>query len=412
MIPRPFTVVLALLAGVALGRAAAGDTSILLRPSADLALRPAADGPTLHLADIADIDGPESAQLATVVIVADATKAAGADGLLDLSISDIRAALESSATAINWGRVSLSGHACAVRVAPAAVAPPRSSPGGRPSRSAPLPIDTSGPTTIRTLIAARLAAHFGVGLDDLRLSFDASDEDVLSLEPGTRRADVQPGAGPGSARLPMNILLYDGERISLSRVLNVGASVRRSVVTAVSTIERGQALSPDMISVQPQWGAPGGKALASAEQAAGAVAAQRIASGQTIAQSDITTPVVVKRGEIVYVHAVNGPFIVKAKARALGTARDGELVQLKLEGSDQVFSARMSGRGRAVLIVGESGAVPASPAEPGSTVQSPEAADGATTDLARGNPANTRVFAPAPATAGGARAAQRKALSR
>jgi flagella basal body P-ring formation protein FlgA len=53
------------------------------------------------------------------------------------------------------------------------------------------------------------------------------------------------------------------------------------------------------------------------------------------------------------VHVLSGSVTVRAKARAMSNARDGELVQLKLEGSDRPLTARMSGRGRAVMVVDE-----------------------------------------------------------
>ena len=84
--------------------------------------------------------------------------------------------------------------------------------------------------------------------------------------------------------------------------------------------------------------------------AIGQIAARMINAGATLVAADVTTPVVCKRGEIVWVHVLSGLVTMRAKCRAQGQAKDGELVQLKMDGSDQVFTARMSGPGRAVLI--------------------------------------------------------------
>ena len=377
-------------------------THVTLRDRADIsgrqlrgedASRPAAD--ILTLGDIADLDGPEAKLLSRMVIVPNVRKAASRDGLLKLSLSEVRAALD--AAGANWGRVSLSGSTCSVRTAVIAPPEPKPAPAPRSPKALPEPVDETGPATVRTLVGVRLAEHYGVDTASLRLSFDESDEGLLSMpapdSPG-RRIEVQPAAGPGSQRMPVNIAIYDGDRIALSRIVNVNAQLLKTVVTAANIIDRGQTISDDLISVQKQWLPPGGKALATPEQIIGSIASQRIASGQVINQSDVTTPIIVKRGEIVYVHAVNGAFVVKVKARAMGSARDGEFVQLKLDGSDEVFTARMSGRGRAVMLVADDNdQKPASAtAAPGAqpTLGTQIGEDGADTT----SPVGTRVFAP------------------
>ncbi len=71
--------------------------------------------------------------------------------------------------------------------------------------------------------------------------------------------------------------------------------------------------------------------------------------GKPFTSADVQSPTIVSRGETVWVDVATGSLLVKAKAKSLGTARDGQLVQLQIEGSKKPITARMAGRGRAVM---------------------------------------------------------------
>lgn len=71
-----------------------------------------------------------------------------------------------------------------------------------------------------------------------------------------------------------------------------------------------------------------------------------------IETGDVESPIAAKRGEIVYVDCLSGRLVVKVRARAVGTVREGEIAELKIDGGDGSFFARMSGKGRAVMLVG------------------------------------------------------------
>jgi flagella basal body P-ring formation protein FlgA len=193
--------------------------------------------------------------------------------------------------------------------------------------------------------------------------------------------DVQPTAGGASARTPVNVFIYEGDRLAQTRLVGTRALVNRVVVTARAPITRSQAISSDMVEVARQWVPPNTKLSATLDQVVGQIASRPIATGAIVTTADITAPVVCKRGDIVWVHVLSGGMSVKAKARAMAQARDGERVQLKLDGSDRTFTARMSGPGKAVMITDDAAdssnaaATPptASPASVGTDV--PEAGD-------------------------------------
>lgn len=318
-------------------------TTISLRASARLG----EDAQDVRLADVAVISGGTD-DLSEVVVLDDLTDALRA-GWLRLDISDVRRSL-AGVPGVNWGQIELRGGTCTVRFGePRLASRDETSRQADQGRIRPAPVDLSGPRTVRTAVAAKLASVYGVSLDRLRLGFSPADQEVLDTLVGTRVVDVAPAGLGTSSRLPVTVTLYEGERVPLTRTIQVSAQVYRPVVVASTTIERGRTITADNVSVVDQWVVPGDRSASSLDQVLDAAAQKRIGPGETVRLEDVAAPLACKRGDTVYVHCVSGSVVVRLKARALGSARDGELVQLKADTSEAPFTARMSGRGRAVI---------------------------------------------------------------
>lgn len=356
---------------VVLAGAARADVAVTLRASAAVTLA-SGEGPrAVTLADVAVLDPPtteEAARLAEIVVLPGGGIAASA-GVATVSVADVRSALD--AAHVLWARTTLRGSSCVVTIARV---------GGeteRPSVKMPVRVglsqvvpqmadvgDATGPggggggggaRTVRQAVSARLAELYAVDAADLRLAFDGADEEFLSqgvVRAGVvRRVDAQPNGTGSSARTPVSIVIYEADRIVAARTVGTQALINRTVVVARGAIGRGQAVTAESVEVGRQWIAPSTRAPVTAEEAIGQIASRPIAAGAVVTSADVTTPIACKRGDIVWVHALSGGLTVKAKCRAQGQARDGEMVQLKLEGSGKPITARMSGMGRAVMVV-------------------------------------------------------------
>ncbi len=329
-----------------LATAARGQTTVTLLASVDLRTRTPG---TLRLADIATIDGPEMEALAAIPVLEHPVSGVG----VRIDVASVREAM--SRARVHWGRITLRGSSCYVLLAD----PPskkKASPqqvDSKPSVNDPQPIDLGGVPTVRTVVSARLVALFGVEPEQLRLAFDPADEALLSLPLNSRRVEVQPAATGNSPVVPVQVFVYEGDRIVVNGHVRATALVSRPVASARSPIERGTVITEELVSVDRQWLPPNARVPAPPETLVGQVACLRIAAGAVVAKTDIEAQLVVKRGEIVEVHVLSGTMTVRARARALGPARDGETVQLKLEGSEHPFTARMNGKGRAVMVVSD-----------------------------------------------------------
>lgn len=328
----------------------------------------------LTLAQIATLTGDQSQRLGAVVVADVSANLKGVGNVPSITITpaQVRAALDQAG--VNWGRVELSGPPCQVslpaqqRVVPtskpdehAAPAPPR----------VPELVDFSAPPTLRTRIAERIAGMFNVAPTDLRLMFEEVDLEAVSTPAAAARVDLQPATSVASGRVPMQATMYQGERVTLSRLIGVTVLVRRSVPTATRPINRGQTIAHEDFTTAEQWLPPSNKSVANADKLTGSVASNQIRAGQIISEADVGAAIACKRGDLVLIHTLSGNITIKTKARAQAQARDGELAQFKLDGSDRAFTARMSGPGRAVMVVDHSTPEPVDEATPNSNTTPP-----------------------------------------
>jgi flagella basal body P-ring formation protein FlgA len=309
-----------------------------LRAQGVIELLPAAfaePGSPVTLAQVATLSGPDALAAGAIVVI----PAMPADGDARLHVERVRQKL--SDEKIRWSRVSLRGGECTVRPRPKA-APPAPAPS--PAPAAPLPDHTG---TLRSAVITRIAQITRSEPDDLRLTFDFADEQFLASPIAGRTVEIKPTAA--SDRLPLAITLFEGEHIATSRTIRVGVEVRRAVLVASVPKKKQETLGADDFTAQTQWLGLSVQP-ATRERALGAALKSRLQPGELITDDDLAPPIAVDKGEIVTVRCVSGGVALTTRGRAMAPARDGEIVKLQALDSPRIFSARMDGRGRAVLI--------------------------------------------------------------
>jgi len=333
------TLILPMLLSVVLAPQALADLGVItLNPSARIE-----PGDPALLRDVATLTGGPALALGSTVI----KKASDGASAFEVTTADIRAAL--TARHANWGRLTLRGSVCRVRTGDRVRGRVADD---RPSESAPATIDLDGVQTVRTRMAELVGAMFGVENEDLRLKFEERDAAILDrVVNASTRVEIQPGSTASSSRMSYVVWIYEGERLEpTSATIRVDVLLRRPIVTASREIARGAAVNPSDLVEAVQWIAPDGSAaIGSAEQAVGMRARRKIPAGSTIRAESLEPPVAAERGDLVKVHCVSGGIVVKAWARAMAKAHEGEFVELQMTGSEKTFTARMTGRGVAVM---------------------------------------------------------------
>lgn len=315
------------------------ESTVAVRPSPRIQQA----GP-VTLGEIADLTGPEALRLKALVIVEDFAKEAAADGTLRIEFARVRTAIEAH-PGVNMGRLMLSGGTTTVRLgsAPAAANAP-TPPVGVASRATPR---AAPPTALQQRVSERVAQALGVDPQDLRLEFPKSDASILATPLAGRTATITPG-GSGS-QMPINVRIFEGDRIVASGTLRPTVEVRREVLVALSELNRGDGIDIATATRESRW-ISAAESPADPVTSTGMTVRTRIATGSVIPARSLESPVVVAKGDLISVDVVSGTFAVRAQARAMGPGRVGDVIEFRTQGATRTFRARIDSPGRAVMV--------------------------------------------------------------
>lgn len=329
---------LALAAMLSLTAYAKADDTVVLRSGAT-----ASATESLKLKDVADLDG-DAAKLGDTVVAADWAKGTEPGGWATIEIGAVRRALEST-PGVNWSRITLRGSSCIVRrtdsPAPETVT---SQPSAKPAEPA-----KPGDSVVRSLVLPRIAKMLGVPESDVRLGFDDKESAILDTSVTDRVVEIEP-AGSGD-KIPINIRVFEGDRIAASGSIRVSVLVQREVIIAKSALKRPDMLTLSAVTIEKRWVGPSVDAAGISDVGSN-IKAAKIDAGKLILKSDLEPAIVVKRGERVQVSCISGGIVVKTTARATQDAHAGDVI--KFEGEDskkRAFLARVDGPGLAVMVV-------------------------------------------------------------
>ena len=338
---------------LALGASAAHSAEIALRQSA----RVAPDAP-LTLGDVADLRGEDALALRHVRLSPRARDGATRRAWFEVSVQEVREALEREG--VNWGRVALTGSSCLVRLVEERAEPEAEAqagvpvaPADRAGRATRIPTDVSpgDGSTVQAHAVRALMRLFAVEASDLRVAFDPSDDALLETRVWGRRVDVQPGASGVSSRITLSVWVYEGERVVASGTLRADVEVRRDAIVVVNPLRRGGEITPVDVRPERLWVAPGGAPLLTdLNSVVGSRARTRVGVGAMLRSDHIETPIVVRRNDLVTVHCVSGGIVIRTPARAQADAREGDVIEFRIDRTRRPFLARVGGPGIAVML--------------------------------------------------------------
>jgi flagella basal body P-ring formation protein FlgA len=312
--------------------------SITLRASAQATL-----GAPLRLADVATLEGADAQRLAETVIVADAREKVGQLTRFEIALDDVRDVLASAD--VNWGRVTLRGSTCTVRVRA-----PREAPTTDSDEPALAAHHTPAGPVVRDAVRSAVRSALGVEDENLRIEWDDRDEAFLRRSSWGIRIETQPTTSGSSARQTIVVRLYEGQALLEERSVRADVEINTAVLTLKRQIERRESIRTEDLATQRVWITPdGSRPIGKPTEAVGRVAESRLEAGLILRESHVEQPIAVERGERVIVHCISGGIALKAKARALADGRIGQFVEMRLEGRNGTFMARVSGHGVAVL---------------------------------------------------------------
>ncbi len=300
---------------------------------------------SLRLGDVTDLDGAYAAEFRNVALDAGLLRRSAA-GPLTLDIAAIRRALDEAKA--NWGRLSLRGDVCAVRERRVSSGPAVVEPSAEP---VPARIDPDGPPTLRLRVALYVSEWTGLPLDRLRLTFSEQQQDVLALLETEHRFELTPITSADSLRIPVVVRIWrDGVPLR-QETISVDLEKHVPVVVLKRDVERDEALTAADVEVQTIWlSRSGPQPYTGLAEVAGRVAVKRLQAGKLLRAGDLEQPILINRRDKVRVYCLVGNLVLSTDtARALEEGRLGEWIQLQREGGRRTFSAKVQGRGVALV---------------------------------------------------------------
>lgn len=308
-------------------------------------------GSAITLADAAELEGPAAEALADLIIIESADDLpvhTSGDRRLELAL--VRDRLDAQ-PGVNWAFLSLRGSEARVRThTPTAGLTPRAEPARIATTVQPVTLDQLDPGSIRALAQRVLLRILKVEPEDLRVTWSASDDGLLDQQVSTRTVHVQPIGS--SARMPLSVTIYQGDRIASRETVRAGIQVRRTAGVIAKAAPRGTTLTPEHVTRRVMWLDPG---TDPASSFVGQVTTRRLEPGAIVETADVSPPLIVERGKVIMLHCIAGAIALKTPARALESGRDGQTIRLEMIRTGKRITARISGTPngpvRAVLVV-------------------------------------------------------------
>jgi flagella basal body P-ring formation protein FlgA len=299
------------------------------------------------LKDIATLNGEQAQQLGQTV-VGQIDKAG-----LTISMQDVRSKLD--AAGVNWARLSLRGFmSCQVslKTIEAETSASLEAPATAVAMANPMhAVASDSVMTLRDLILSELARHTGQSRDDLRVTFNPRDTQILAQSVLADRWEVEVASAGRLGRVLLTIRRWQNDRVTQTHRVGVDVARRALAVVAVRDIRRSEVIAAGDVEIQEVFLTDPHRTPATDLQAViGKAAREPFTKGQMIYASEASKPELIKRGDRLVVRCVVGGLVVKISARAVeGGAMDDIITVANLD-SNERFKARVAGTREAMLV--------------------------------------------------------------
>jgi flagella basal body P-ring formation protein FlgA len=349
-------VLMAACAALVLSAPASAD-DVRLKASVRLPL----DAEAVRLADVAEIEGEEAMQYSDLVIA----EIASPDDLIELTVRDIRAALDEAGA--HWGRINLSGRRVVVRPYRSSVAAPTAmsavslepDPDGAADRSQLQFEDVMASAvrdypTLRGCVARTMLRGLDVPPDRLRLRFDVDDRDLLASSEKQQQFELKPECSLCSDRVTFTIRMWAGSRVADRAQITLRPLVLTDTAVLLRDLDRDELIGVADLETKPQWLPPSQWAMScTAREAVGRVATRRLHAGDVLREAHVARPTMIERGDRVTVRCLVGGVVISLQAEARTGGAEGETIELRKLGERATFIATVTGRGEAVVDLSE-----------------------------------------------------------
>lgn len=299
-------------------------------------------GAEIRLQQVAELSGQAAEALGDVVVA----RFDGDANEKQVSLQSLRRVLDDRD--VNWGIVSLKGHAVCrvVRVREAAAGEEVEAVAA--ARQEPVTLDDGH--TVQAEVEAMIRRMAGEMGDSLEIEFADSDADQLAMSVRAGRFELEPLSATALGRTPVRVRCYDGGRIIENFVVIADVARRVEALVAMRDIGRNTMFTANDLALQEVLlRSEHGEPLQEFELVLGQQASRYVRQGSPVFADSVRSARLVKRGELVTVRCVMGGLMVRTVGRATRDGAMDEVIPVRNEGSRETFAARVVGRRQVTL---------------------------------------------------------------
>lgn len=301
---------------------------------------------TIHLGDVADLQGDAAMRLRDVKLPAPANWKS-----VTVSLESIRRAID--ARQPNWSRLKLRGPQQCVVTRMASSPEPTITDANAEAPAIAAPMATAPAVTLRHRVTEHLTQLMGGPEADVKFGFQLTDERSINQDVASLRLEFEPISTVLVGRVPINIRAYRGDQPVQTFRVTVDISRRMNVLVLRRSVARGQVLTADDLQVQELFiNDLRSDPLTEIRAAVGQIALTALRPGTVLGADHIKAPVLVKRGDPVQVRCIAGSIVVTILARATQDGSLGQTISLVNERSRETLNARIVGPREAVVAIG------------------------------------------------------------
>ena len=303
--------------------------NIRIRPSALI------DHDQIRLADVAVIEGFTADQLSEFGDMAITDAPAFGQSKL-ITLNDIRAKL--AGAGVNMAVVCLKGASRCVVRRPTEMPPEQDA--SQDSSARKIEGEQSLRAQIRRFVDLRLAEYGG----EAELNFRRTPASLLALSGPAYTFDIETRNSRKLGTFELLVTIQHGSAEPQIQKVAVEVALKKDVIVALNPISRGQTITrADIMTEERSFKKLEHIGMTKPTTVIGQEAKRAIRMGDMINAGDIKSKVLVKRNDLVSIRSVQSGIAIESAGKALEDGSLGDSIEVRNEGSEETFWARVTG---------------------------------------------------------------------
>ncbi len=193
---------------------------------------------------------------------------------------------------------------------------------------------------IQRFIDQRLAEYGG----EAEINFRRTPAALLALSGPAYTFEIEPRSNRKLGTFELLVTIQHGSAEPQIQKVAIEVALKRNVIVAINPISRGQTLTrADIMTEQRSFKKLEHIGMTKPATVIGQEAKRAIRMGDMIKAGDIKSKVLVKRNDLVSIRSVQSGIAIESTGKALADGALGDSIEVRNEGSEETFWARVTG---------------------------------------------------------------------